>query len=53
MISQDLAATGFLVERFLEPKPTEDFRRVNLEGCERLSTNPWFIVIRAVKTNVS
>lgn len=48
-ISSDLASAGFLIERFLEPQPTEDFRRVNPDGYERLSKNPWFIAIRAVK----
>jgi SAM-dependent methyltransferase len=42
-----LAETGFLVERILEPQPTDAFRSVDPEGYERLSKNPWFIVIRA------
>lgn len=42
-----LAQTGFVVERLLEPQPTDDFRRVDPEGYERLSRNPWFLVIRA------
>jgi len=49
VISQDLAAAGFLIERFLEPQATEDFRCVDPGGYERLMKNPWFIVIRAVK----
>lgn len=49
VISQDLASAGFLIERLLEPQPTEGFRRVNPAGYERLSKNPWFIAIRAVK----
>lgn len=49
MISQDLASAGFLVERLLEPQPTENFKKMNPEGFERLSKNPWFIAIRAVK----
>jgi SAM-dependent methyltransferase len=48
-ISQDLEATGFFIERLLEPQPTEDFRRVHPEGYERLTKNPWFLMIRARK----
>lgn len=49
VISQDLADAGFLVERLLEPQATEQFRRVDPNGYERLTKNPWFMVIRAVK----
>jgi SAM-dependent methyltransferase len=49
MISQDLEAMGFFIERLLEPQPTEDFRRVHPEGYERLTKNPWFLMIRAQK----
>ncbi len=42
-----LAETGFVVERILEPQPTDSFRQVDPEGYERLAKNPWFIVIRA------
>ena len=48
-ISQDLNAAGFFIERLLEPQPTEDFRRVHPEGYERLTKNPWFLVVRARK----
>ena len=48
-ISHDLTLSGFLVEQFLEPRPTEEFRRVNPDLYECLSKNPWFIVIRAIK----
>ncbi len=42
-----LAETGFVVERILEPQPTDEFRNVDPEGHDRLSKNPWFVVIRA------
>lgn len=42
-----LAEAGFVVERILEPQPTDGFREVDPEGHERLSKNPGFIVIRA------
>ena len=48
-ISRDLAAAGFLIERFLEPRPVAEFRQLDSENHDRLSKNPWFIVIRAVK----
>jgi SAM-dependent methyltransferase len=49
VISQTLDSTGFFIERLLEPQPTEDFRRVDPEGHERLNQNPWFLVVRARK----
>ncbi|HJR09344.1 MAG TPA: class I SAM-dependent methyltransferase [Pyrinomonadaceae bacterium] len=48
-ISQDLDSAGFFIERLLEPQPTDDFRRVHPEGYERLTKNPWFLVVRARK----
>ena len=42
-----LQNAGFWIEQLLEPRPTEEFRRVNPEGYERLTKNPWFLVIRA------
>ena len=42
-----LAQSGFVVERILEPQPTDAFRSVDPEGYERLSTHPWFLIIRA------
>jgi SAM-dependent methyltransferase len=48
-ISQDLDSTGFLIERLLEPQPTEEFQRADPEGYERLTKNPWFLVVRARK----
>lgn len=48
-ISHDLDSAGFFIERLLEPQPTEDFRRVHPEGYERLTKNPWFLVVRARK----
>jgi SAM-dependent methyltransferase len=48
-ISHDLDSAGFFIERLLEPQPTEEFRRVNPEGYERLARNPWFLCVRARK----
>jgi SAM-dependent methyltransferase len=41
--------TGFRLERILEPKPTEDFKRVDPKGYEELSRFPSFVCIRAKK----
>jgi SAM-dependent methyltransferase len=46
-ISRDLEASGFCIERLLEPQPTEEFRRRNPETHERLMRNPWFLAVRA------
>lgn len=48
-ISRALQETGFVIERLLEPQPTEDFRRVHPEGYERVMKNPWFLAVRARK----
>ena len=48
-VSQALNSAGFFIERLLEPQPTEDFRRVDPEGYERLTKNPWFLVVRGRK----
>ena len=44
-----LAETGFVVERIIEPRPTEAFRRADPEGYERLSKQPGFLCVRARK----
>ncbi len=48
-ISQSLRDAGFWIDRILEPQPTEDFRRADPKGYERLTKNPWFLFIRACK----
>jgi SAM-dependent methyltransferase len=42
-----LAGAGFVIERLVEPRPTEEFRRADPEGYEKLLRNPWFLLIRA------
>ncbi len=49
VISSDLHSAGFVIEKLLEPQPTEAFGQLNPEGYERLRKNPWFLAIRAVK----
>jgi SAM-dependent methyltransferase len=48
-ISDALSQGGFLIERLLEPRPTEDFKRVDKANYKKLMKNPWFLVIRACK----
>lgn len=46
-ISRALSEGGFVIERLLEPQPTEDFGRVNPEGYQKVKTRPWFLLVRA------
>jgi hypothetical protein len=41
--------TGFIIERILEPLPTEEFKRVNPIDYEKLMNEPGFICYRARK----
>jgi SAM-dependent methyltransferase len=51
-ITEDLHSTGFVIERMLEPQPTDEFRRLNPSSFERLTKNPWFLFVRARKVGV-
>jgi SAM-dependent methyltransferase len=46
-MSAALKEAGFVIERLLEPQPVAAFQEVDPEGYEKLSKNPWFLVIRA------
>jgi SAM-dependent methyltransferase len=46
-ITEALFASGFVIERLVEPLPTEAFRLAAPEGYERLKKEPGFLVIRA------
>ncbi len=48
-ISQDLAETGFVIERVLEPQPVEAFKQLRPKKYATLMNAPWFIVVRARK----
>jgi len=48
-ISQALDSAGFVVERLLEPQPTDEFRRAQPKEYEKLMKNPWFLCVRARK----
>ncbi len=47
-IVESLHEAGFLVERLIEAKPTEDYRKVDPEGYMKVSKRPTFLNIRAV-----
>lgn len=48
-MSAALDAAGFRIERLVEPQPTAAFRAARPDWYERLSTRPWFLLVRAVK----
>jgi SAM-dependent methyltransferase len=48
-ISASLAEAGFVIDRLLEPQPTEAYREAWPEWFARLSRHPWFLFVRAVK----
>jgi hypothetical protein len=40
---------GFSIERILEPKPTDEFKKADPEGYQELLRQPAFLCIRARK----
>ncbi len=48
-ITEAMANSGFVVERLVEPKPTEAFRQASPEAYEKLLRAPNFLLIRARK----
>jgi SAM-dependent methyltransferase len=44
---EPLHGAGFLVERILEPRPTEEFRRADPEDYEKVSKRATFLCVRA------
>lgn len=51
-VTEALAASGFVIERLIEPKPTTAFREASPEAYERLLKAPNFLLIRARKDAV-
>jgi len=45
---EPLYEAGFLVERMIEAKPTEDYRRADPEGYMKVSKRPSFLNIKAI-----
>ncbi len=48
-IADAVSSAGLWIERLVEPQPTDDFKRVDPEGYERVTRNPWFLIVRALK----
>ncbi len=46
-MTEALASAGFLIERIVEPQPSEEFRRIAPEAYKRMVGRPWFLIIRA------
>ena len=44
-----LIGAGFVLQRVLEPIPTEEFRQAAPEDYEELSRSPGFLCVRAAK----
>lgn len=46
-MTESLHEAGFTVERLIETRPTEDYRRADPEGYEKVSRRPSFVCFRA------
>jgi SAM-dependent methyltransferase len=46
-ITEALAGAGFVIERLIEPRPTQAFRRASPEEYEKYMKAPWYLAIRA------
>ena len=46
-ISSSLADAGFVIERLVEPMPTEEFRAAKPESCADLMRQPEFLIVLA------
>lgn len=50
-IANALTDNGFIIDKILEPKPTDDFKKVDPAHYEKLMKFPLFICIRARKSD--
>ena len=48
-IISPLLKTGFQLEELLEPVPTNKFKEADPADYDKLSKNPWFLFIKAIK----
>jgi hypothetical protein len=48
-VIEPLLEAGFVLERLLEPTPTQQFERADPENYEKLSRMPGFLCVRATK----
>ena len=44
-----LINTGFAIENIIEPRPTEECKKLYPQEYEKLSTKPWFLIVLARK----
>ncbi len=47
-ITDALRDAGFTIDRLVEPRPTEDYRKADPEGYEDVKWRPSFLCIRAL-----
>lgn len=50
-ITESLYKAGFLIERIIEPFPTEDFKKRDFETYLKLTKKPQFLFVKALKEN--
>lgn len=50
-ITESLYKAGFLIERLIEPFPTEDFKKRDFETYLKLTRKPQFLFVKALKEN--
>jgi SAM-dependent methyltransferase len=48
-LTEPMAAAGFVIERIVEPRPSEELRSADAQGYEQLSRLPAFLLVRARK----
>ena len=44
-----LVESGFTIDRFLEPLPTDEFKTADPEECDKLMHRPGFLCVRVTK----
>lgn len=44
-------STNFMVEKVIEPQPTDEFKKIAPESYQKLMKNPHFLIIKAKKKN--
>lgn len=50
-MSSALASAGFIIKQIIEPRPTQECKQYYPQDYEKLSTQPWFLIILAEKHN--
>lgn len=48
-LSDSLYQAGFVIERILEPEPSEDMKKVDFKMYDLISKNPWFLFVKAIR----